>query len=90
MEPGPEAAQQSYRIYPNPTSGTFTLEVNTSDVFEQCMVEIYDMKGKKIVTDEWAGEQKREFSLSGMPSGIYLIRVISDRNSGTTRIIKQK
>jgi hypothetical protein len=81
---------QHYRVYPNPTTGSFLLELNAPDTSEQYLVEIYDMQGKKILSDEWAGKQKREFSLSGQPAGIYLIRVISERISGTTRIIKQK
>jgi hypothetical protein len=86
----PPQNPQHFRVYPNPTTGSFMLELNGSDPDEQCLVEIYDMKGKKISSDEWAGNRKREFSLSGQPAGIYLVRVISGQISGTTRIIRQK
>jgi hypothetical protein len=80
--------QQFYRIYPNPTSGNFMLELN-AQAAEKYLVEIYDMKGDKMLSAEMRGERRHEFSLSGKPVGIYLVRVISERNSGTTRIIKQ-
>ncbi|MCX6303632.1 MAG: choice-of-anchor J domain-containing protein [Bacteroidetes bacterium] len=88
-KPQQETEQQFYRIYPNPTSGVFMLELNASYASEKCLIEIYDMKGGKMFSTELTGEQKHEFSLSGKPIGIYLVRVISEKNSGTTRIIKQ-
>ncbi|MDP1622683.1 MAG: PKD domain-containing protein [Bacteroidales bacterium] len=86
----PELEKQFYRIYPNPTDGTFTLELNASDNTGKWFVEIYDMNGQRIISSAFSTERKHEFSLSGKPAGIYLLRVISDRRSGTTRIIKQK
>ncbi len=87
IQPGLE--QHLFRIYPNPTTGAFMLELNPAGANDKCLVEIYDMKGKRMFTAVMSEEQKHEFSLSGKPAGIYLIRVIGERNSGTTRIIKQ-
>ncbi len=81
--------QTSYRIFPNPTAGNFMLEWDTKGTPQKYLVEIYDMKGTKLLSRELSGEQKREFSLSGKPAGIYLIRIIGSLTSGTTRIIKQ-
>ena len=83
-----EMKQTFYRIYPNPTTGVFTIEFNTSDTPGKSMVEIYGMKGEKVLSYELAGERNHQFSLSGNPAGIYLIRIISERNSGMVRIIK--
>ena len=81
--------QSFYKVYPNPTSGAFTLELNAIDAVGKCQVEIYDMNGLRMLTAEISGERKHEFSLSDKPAGIYLIRVITGQNSGTTRILKQ-
>jgi len=81
--------QQFYRIYPNPTTGVFTLELNDAETPGKTMVEIYGMKGEKLLSYELTGAQRHAFSLSGNPAGIYLFRIISALNSGTTRIIKQ-
>jgi hypothetical protein len=85
-----ETEQPFYMIYPNPTTGVFTLEWKGKNIPEKWLVEIFDMKGQRIFSNGLDGENKHEFSLSGKPAGIYLIRVISEMNSGTTRIIKQK
>ena len=87
--PGQNADQHQYRIYPNPTTGTFMFELIAPEVPGKCLVEIYNMKGEKMLSKELSGERKHEFSLLNKPTGIYLVRVISDGNSGTTRIIKQ-
>lgn len=84
-----EMQKQFYRIYPNPTTGVFTLELSNSDTSRKTMVEIYGMKGEKLLSYELTGAQKHEFSLSGNPAGIFLIRVINERNSGISRIIKR-
>jgi PKD repeat protein len=79
-----------FRVYPNPTDGKFTLEFPGDMPPENIRVVIYNMKGDVITSPETADAVKHEFSLSGMPAGIYLIRVISEKNSGTARIIRLK
>ncbi|MCX6303631.1 MAG: PKD domain-containing protein [Bacteroidetes bacterium] len=86
----PSAMDQSfYRIYPNPTTGKFMFEINSAENTEKYVVEIYDMKGQKIFSSDLTDVRKHEFSLTGKPAGIYLIRVINEKNPGTVRIIKQ-
>lgn len=85
----PDTEQDFFRIYPNPTAGNFMFEWNTPGIAGNCLVEIYTMKGEKLLSANLATEPKREFSLSGRPSGIYLVRVISERFSGIMRIVKQ-
>ena len=80
---------QRIKIYPNPTSGNFTLELNGYDKLEKLQVEIYGMTGEKFLSTEITGETKREFSLLNKPIGIYLIQVISTQGSVTSRIIKK-
>ncbi|MFZ4522976.1 MAG: PKD domain-containing protein [Bacteroidales bacterium] len=81
--------QQFYRIYPNPTTGRFILELKPSSSPEKCLVEIFDMNGQRILMSQLDAQQKHIISLSGKPAGIYLLRVNSESFSGTTRIIKQ-
>jgi hypothetical protein len=69
---------QTFRVYPNPTSGTFTLEMTGDTGSKRTTVEIYTMKGEKIFSAVLTEERKHEFSLSGQPVGLYLIRVNSD------------
>ena len=85
MAPG----QSFFRVYPNPTSGIFTLEVDHDRSSEKISVEIYNMKGEKILSSVLSGERKHEFSLSGLPMGLYLVKVNADVLHGSSRIVRQ-
>ena len=80
----------AYRIYPNPARDRFFIENITDRSTASWMVEIYDMNGAKVDTRFLDEKRVHEFSLDGKPTGIYLVRVITDVDSGTTRIIKQQ
>jgi hypothetical protein len=77
-----------FRIYPNPTSGNFTLELSGDVESHPSTVEIYSMSGVKLVTREITGMRKIDFSVSNMLPGIYFIHVLSGNNSGTSKLIK--
>ena len=77
------------KIYPNPTTGMFTLELTGVEQSESVTVNIYSMKGDKINASRIDGSMKHEFSLSDEPSGIYLFQVITAKGSFTTRIVKK-
>jgi hypothetical protein len=76
-------------IYPNPTDGNFTLEFSGIEKSEKTRLNIYGMRGDKIISMDFTGEIKGEFSLSGQPSGIYLIQIISGNGTANSRIIKR-
>ena len=78
-----------FKVYPNPTRGTFTLELTGLDESEKSLVEIYDMKGDKLSAIELNGERKHQFTLSGKAEGIYLLKIIKGKKCETARIIKQ-
>jgi len=75
-----------FRIYPNPTTGTLTLEVSETG---EISVEIYGMFGKKVLAEKVYGQNKYEFSLALQPSGVYIMRVISGNEAGTVKVIKR-
>ncbi len=78
-----------FRLYPNPTTGHFTLALDGFAPAGQVVVEIYNPKGAKINGASFFGGTLGEFSLSGQPAGLYLVRVVSENRSGTARIVKQ-
>ncbi len=79
--------QSSIKVYPNPTTGTFILEL-TNDA-DHVKVDIYGIWGEKVLSTVLSGDRKHEFSLSGKPVGIYFIRVVSGDKAETVKIIKQ-
>ena len=51
-------------IYPNPTTGTFTVQGTVSDI------QVYDLFGRLVLRTN-----KREIDMSGFPKGIYMVSV---------------
>ena len=81
--------QSSFNVYPNPTSGNFTLELNGDFPSSSATIEILGIWGEKVLTKVLTEDRKCEFSLSDRPSGIYFIRVISGSKAASAKIIKQ-
>jgi PKD repeat protein len=80
--------QSSFRIYPNPTSGIFVFELREDVSGQNVTVEVFGTMGEKVMTENLYHYSKRTFSLTGMPAGIYVIRMIRGDRSETVKIIK--
>ena len=78
-----------FRIYPNPTSGNFTLELKGDATSAQVHVDIFGILGEKIQSKDLVMERKQEFSLIDRPTGVYVVHVISGALSETAKIIKR-
>jgi len=78
-----------FKIYPNPTPGKFTLELNGDVTSTQVHVEIFGVLGDRILSKDMQIERKQEFSLIEKPTGVYVIHVTSGVNSETEKIIKR-
>jgi len=78
-----------FKIYPNPTPGKFTLELNGDVTAAQVHVEIFGVLGDRILSKDMQLERKQEFSLIEKPTGVYVIHVTSGVNSETEKIIKR-
>ncbi|MGB4204529.1 MAG: T9SS type A sorting domain-containing protein, partial [Bacteroidales bacterium] len=76
-ELNPEAFNESsfFRVYPNPTTGDFTLEMLKSEEASQLLIEIYTMQGNLVFMSELPVQNQYKLSLSSMQTGLYLIRV---------------
>ncbi|MEI6433813.1 MAG: T9SS type A sorting domain-containing protein [Bacteroidota bacterium] len=78
-----------FKVYPNPTSGKFTLEFNADFKDVQANVRIYSILGEEVLYENLSGDRKTEFSLSGRSNGVYIIRVMMGDQMGMAKIIKQ-
>ncbi|MFZ4523124.1 MAG: T9SS type A sorting domain-containing protein [Bacteroidales bacterium] len=78
-----------FRIYPNPTSGNFTLELKGDVTSALVHVEIFGILGDRILSKDLQIDQKQVFSLSEKPSGVYVVHVTSGLASETKKIIKR-
>ena len=82
-------ANYFFKIYPNPTTGTFTLELSDGIDASFINIEIYTMQGNKVLSHQLKGERKHIFSLSEMIEGMYFLRVTNGNYSGSRKIVKQ-
>jgi hypothetical protein len=80
--------QQFFRVYPNPTTGTFTLEQKDDHRYTKITVEVYDLRGNRVLAAEMVGAKKREFSLSTLPVGLYFVKLIAEDYVETIKLIK--
>ena len=85
----PAIAGASFKVYPNPTTGSFILEVADKYLTGKIGVSIYNMHGSKLLKQEMTGERSRVFSLSGQSPGVYIIQVLTGNTAETVKVIKQ-
>lgn len=82
------AAFQSVRVYPNPASQSFTLELMQSDENGMKKVELYALNGVKVLVQDLHGEQKHIFNVETLRQGIYFIKVTTSSSILTVKLIK--
>lgn len=78
-----------FRVYPNPTTGEFTLELLKFEESSNISVNIYGMQGDKIHSAELPAGNRYTFNLANRKPGIYLIQVIENDKTGVMRVVKQ-
>jgi hypothetical protein len=85
------AAKESmlFRVYPNPTTGKFTLQLLGNSLTSEVGVEIYGIMGERVFKTWVTGHERFDIDLSLMPRGIYLVKVIAGAETGVLRILKQ-
>lgn len=70
-----------FQLYPNPATSHLTIQ-STEPFYK---VEIYNAIGKKIESSSETGT----LNISHLPSGIYMVKIFTEANSGTARLIKE-
>lgn len=87
--PSLQSRSGMFKIYPNPTTGKFTLELKGDVDPATVKVEIMGILGDRILSRSSVDGMKQDFSLSDRPTGVYMIHVTSGNISETQKIIKQ-
>jgi hypothetical protein len=78
-------------VFPNPTSGETTIEIS-GFVDNEATLEIYDMMGRKWLTEEMTASQhfaESHVNLAGVPSGAYIARIVTKNQVYTKQFVKQ-
>ena len=68
------------QIYPNPTSGIFTIDLGS--LAEDLDVTVYDATGKRVYTGAAAGGTQTTLDFTGFAQGIYQV-VLTDKSGGS-------
>ena len=81
-----DAAQMEVKVFPNPTTSNFNLQVITADQ-QELVVRILDVQGRLIKSVKVAPYQTLNIG-SDLKSGSYLVEVKQGNSVKTTRVVK--
>jgi hypothetical protein len=76
-----ETEADRFRVFPNPTSDYIWISG-----IENATYSLSDLSGKVVLQGSLSGQ---EISLSGLPAGMYLVRLISDKVTFNKLVIKK-
>lgn len=74
----------SIKIYPNPTKGI--INVNCDNRIKS--VQLYDLQGRLLQTS-MINETQTTIDISSQSSGVYFLKIVSDKGIGVQRIIRE-
>jgi hypothetical protein len=83
----PVSKSASFGLYPNPTTGNFTLVQKGDQLFGNVKVDIYGMRGEKVLTTEIVGEKTHQFALANLPVGLYFVKLIAGEYTETIKLV---
>lgn len=89
-EPLMKISNAWFSLYPNPTTGNFTIVQKGDKVYGTVTVEIYSISGKKALAEQMIGEKQHEFRISGIPAGLYFVKVVAEDYVETIKLVKTR
>jgi subtilisin-like proprotein convertase family protein len=80
--------ENGFTIYPNPNTGTFTVQLNTP-ISNDLSIEVYDINGRRIYEQRMdvTSSLEHEVILQNVASGMYLVKVKDGTNQAVKKII---
>jgi len=73
------------KVYPNPTSGVFTVELKNASVKT---IQVTDLTGRVIMTNASSNE-KIDVNINTLANGIYYVKIQSDNTVEVIKVVKQ-
>lgn len=85
-----QAAAMPLRVFPNPTSGRFTVEL-PQPATAGMIVRVVDLTGRLVLeSDAEAGSAIQNMHVDRLPKGLYILQIVSDKKAVlSTRVVKQ-
>lgn len=78
---------QTFNVYPNPTSGSVSIQLSTS---ENVIVSLYDIRGRIVYNKMFNNSGSifnQEVTFDNLQQGLYLLNVDSDGKKATKKLI---
>ncbi|MCX6304791.1 MAG: T9SS type A sorting domain-containing protein [Bacteroidetes bacterium] len=88
QESVPGSQQVNFNIYPNPTTGNFTLVQKTGAQYNNVKIEVFSIRGEKVMTGNMIGEKSHDFRFPDMAAGMYFVKVVADGYVETMKLVK--
>lgn len=91
----PGSAEQVFEVYPNPTTGKFAVRSQQLAVRHHSSrvtrIELVDLFGKVVMHlwEETFNRENLEFDISGLPAGMYMLRLNDGSSVAVKKLVKQ-
>jgi hypothetical protein len=79
-----------FSIFPNPSTGNFTVSWKGSTITEPVKIEIFSMNGTRVMTGMMIGEKSHEMDSSSLPAGIYFVKLVAENHIETIKLIRTR
>jgi alpha-glucosidase (family GH31 glycosyl hydrolase) len=82
--------EASLIVYPNPTTGITTVDVEIS-LNTESKIEIYNLSGSLVQSEKLiltSGDTKKQIDISNLTNGIYLLKVSANNEYKTIKVVK--
>ena len=81
--------ERDIRVYPNPVSKELYIQFRNMNIFEKD-IRMYDLLGRVVpVTISKISAQAAKVYMEGLTPGVYLIRILDDKEIRTIKILKR-
>jgi hypothetical protein len=67
----------TFAIYPNPTTGIFTILNKGDNITGKVQVDMFDMRGDRILSTSYKDEKRHVITLRDQAPGLYFLKIIS-------------
>uniref|UniRef100_UPI002621AA16 T9SS type A sorting domain-containing protein n=1 Tax=uncultured Psychroserpens sp. TaxID=255436 RepID=UPI002621AA16 len=80
-----------FETYPNPTKGKVNVKFNTT-ITGNVTVELYNLVGTRMLSQDVKTQKGRNISinLSGMPSQVYYLKVVTNKGTKVKKVVVDK